>query len=301
MATQQTAKTQYVQSGDINFAYRRFGKEENGSIPLLFCHHFRAPMDAWDPLLINSIAAHRPVILFDNAGVGKTTGAPVDSSIAQMAQHALDFLAALEISQVDILGFSMGGFVAPLVHLNASQRGLVRRLVIAGSSPSAGEDLERHTQEQQEAVNANAAGPNPTLENMQKLFFYDSDTSRRAGAEWFARIQGRSEATSGEPRAAWVSEGYADGGAGLQNQAGALARWANPEFRSEGNYDRLHEIDVPVLIAQGKNDFMVPTYNSFVMQQKLPNARLKIFPDSGHGFLFQFAEEFAEDVLRFLA
>ncbi|ETS83247.1 hypothetical protein PFICI_05123 [Pestalotiopsis fici W106-1] len=299
METQQTAKTQYIQSGDINFAYRRFGKEGNGSIPLLFCHHFRAPMDVWDPLLINAIAAQRPVILFDNAGVGKTTGSPVDNSIAQMAQHALDLLAALEISKVDILGFSMGGFVAPLVHLNGP-RGLVRKLIIAGSGPSAGEDLKTHSQERKEAINAYAAGPEVTLENMQKLFFYDSDTSRKAGEEWFARITERNESTSGEPRAAWVSEGYADGGAGLQSQAGALARWGNLEFRHEGSYDRLHEISVPVFIAQGKDDFMVPTYNSFVMQQKISNARLKIFPDSGHGFLYQFAEEFAEDVLIFL-
>lgn len=300
MATQQTVKTQYVQSGDINFAYRRFGKDDNGSVPLLFCHHFRAPMDAWDPLLINTIAAHRPVILFDNAGVGKTTGSAVDNSIAQMAQHAIDFLDALSISKVDILGFSMGGFIAPLVYLNGSP-GLVRRLIIAGSGPSAGEDLAQHSEERQQAINGYAAGPEVTLEHMQKLFFYDSDSSRKAGEQWFSRISEHNESTSGEPRAAWVSEGYADGGAGLQNQAAALGRWANLEYRHEGSYDRLHEIGIPVFIAQGKDDFMVPTYNSFVMQQKLPDARLKIFPDSGHGFLYQFAEEFGGDVLRFIA
>lgn len=300
MTTQQTAKTQYVESGDINFAYRRFGKDENGSVPLLFCHHFRAPMDAWDPLLINTIAAQRPVILFDNAGVGKTTGSAVDGSIVQMAQHVVDFLTALNISKIDILGFSMGGFIAPLVYLNGP-KGLVRKLIIAGSGPSAGEGLTQDSEDRREAINIYAAGPEVTLEHMQKLFFYDSDSSRKAGEQWFSRISERNESTSGEPRAAWVSEGYADGGAGLQNQAAALGRWANLEYRHEGSYDRLHEIGIPVFIAQGKDDFMVPTYNSFVMQQKLPDARLKIFPDSGHGFLYQFAEEFGGDVLHFLA
>ncbi|KAK6197742.1 hypothetical protein LQW54_010580, partial [Pestalotiopsis sp. IQ-011] len=202
MTTQQTAKTQYVQSGDINFAYRRFGKDENGSVPLLFCHHFRAPMDAWDPLLINTIAARRPIILFDNAGVGKTTGPAVDNSIVQMAQHAVDFLAALKIPEVDILGLSMGGFIAPLVCLNGPP-GLVRRLIIAGSGPSAGEDLAQHCEERQQAINGCAAGPEVTLEHMQKLFFCDSDTSRKAGEQWFSRISERNESTCGEPRAAW--------------------------------------------------------------------------------------------------
>lgn len=257
-------------------------------------------MDAWDPLLINTIAAHRPVILFDNAGIGKTTGSAVDNSIAQMAQHSIDFLASLNISKVDILGFSMGGFIAPLVYLNGPP-GLVRRLIIAGSGPSAGEASAQHSEEKQQAINGYAAGPEVTLEHMQKLFFYDSDSSREAGQQWFSRISERNESTCGEPRAAWVSERYVDGGAGLQNQADALGRWANLEYRREGSYDRLHEIGIPVFIAQGKDDFMVPTYNSFVMQQKLPDARLKIFPDSGHGFLYQFAEEFGGDVLRFLA
>ncbi|KAK4498709.1 hypothetical protein PRZ48_009219 [Zasmidium cellare] len=220
MTTHQTAKTQYIQSKDITYAYRRFGKD--GPVPLLFLHHFRASLDWWDPLLINSIAAHRPVILFDNAGVGKSSG-KVDSTVKDMAIHALDFLKALGVKEVDVLGFSMGGFVGQILGLEAP-KGLIRRLIIAGSTPSWGQGITQHNEQRSQEINANAAGAEATLESMQKLFFYDSSTSRAASKAYWARIHERTKETSGEERAELVSWQYADGGEGLQNMATALGR-----------------------------------------------------------------------------
>ena len=297
MATHQTAKTQYVTAGDVQYAYRRFGAS-NG-MPLLFLIHFRGHMDLWDPLLINTLAATRPVILFDNAGVGKSSG-QVAPTIAGMAQHVLDFLRALEISQVDLLGFSMGGYIAQMVTLNGSP-GLVRRLIIAGSGLSYGEDALPHPVERQKEVGAIAGAPEPDYDGcFSKLFFDPSPTSQAAGRAWWDRVHERNESTSGEPRSEVVSYKYADDGAAVKAMVAAGQAFTSPHGRAEGSYDRLSEIAIPVFVANGKDDFMIPTRHTFVLQQRLPNARAKIFPDSGHGFLYQFAEEFAGDVERFL-
>ncbi|KAF8857220.1 alpha/beta-hydrolase [Acephala macrosclerotiorum] len=217
MTTHQTAKTQFIKPKDITFAYRRFGNASTNKTPLLFLIHFRGTMDFWDPLLINSIAAKRPVILFDNAGVGQSSGS-VDDTFPKMAAHVLDFLSALEIKKVDILGFSMGGHVAPLVYLNAARA-------------------------------------------------------------WWGRIHERKKSASGEERTELVSTGYADGAVGMMSMINGLETFDKPENRAEGSYDRLGDIKIPVFIGQGKDDYMIPTVNSFVMQQKLPNGTLKVFPD----------------------
>lgn len=296
MATHQTAKTQYISSGDLKYAYRRLGKE--GGIPLLCLIHFRGHMDLWDPLLINSLAASRPVILFDNAGVGKSSG-EVPDTINGMAQHVLDFLKAIDVSKVDLLGFSMGGYIVQMVTLNG--KGVVRRLVIAGSGLSYGEDATDHPVERQKQIGQIAGNPEPNYDNcFSKLFFYPSEISQAAGRAWWDRVQERNESTSGEPRSEVVSYKYADGGAGIKAMVAAGQTFKDTGSRADGSYDRLDEIEIPVFVANGKDDFMIPTRHTFVLQQKLANARAKIFPDSGHGFLYQFAEEFADDVTRFL-
>lgn len=296
MATHQTAPTQYVSNGDIKYAYRRFGTEQG--IPLLCLIHFRGHMDLWDPLLINSLAANRPAILFDNAGVGKSTGHVADT-IAGMARHVLDFLKLLQIERVDLLGFSMGGYIAQMVTLNGG--GIVRRLILAGTGVSYGEDGPGHPVERQKEVGQIAGVPEPDYDStFSKLFFYPSATSQSAGRAWWARVHERDEDTSGEPRSEVVSYKYLDGGAGVKAMVAAGQAFRDPARCSEGSYDRLNEITIPVLVANGKNDFMIPTKETFVLQQKLPDARAKIWPDSGHGFLYQFAQEFAADVGRFL-
>ncbi|KAE8445247.1 hypothetical protein EG329_013619 [Mollisiaceae sp. DMI_Dod_QoI] len=298
MTTHQTAKTQFVTVKDIKFAYRRFGNATTNKIPLLFLVHFRGTMDFWDPLLINTVAAQRPVILLDNAGVGQSSGS-VDDTFPKMAAHVLDFLSALDIKKVDILGFSMGGYYAPLVHLNGPA-GLVHHLIIAGSGTSSGEGVLENSEERNEGVKTNAAAAQVAVENFEWLFFGPTESSRAAARAWWGRIHERNKSTSGEERSELVSTGYADGGAGLTNMLNAFGKFVDPELRAEASYDRLGDIHIPVLIGQGKDDRMIPTVNSFVMQQKMPNATLKIFPDSGHGFLYQFAEEFADDINRFL-
>lgn len=293
----QTAKTQYISKGDQTYAYRRFGK--TSGVPLMCLIHFRGNMDLWDPLLTNTLAATRPVILFDNAGVGKSNGS-VAKTIEGMAQHVIDFLPLIEAREIDLLGFSMGGYIAQMVALNAP-RGQIRKLIILGSGPSGGEGVINHSTEQQKQVGQLAGQPQPGYDNsLYRLFFAPSDSSQAAGQAYWKRVNERTESTSGEKRSEFVSWNYTDGGAGVQAMVAAGQAFMDPSNAAAGSLDRLGELKMPVFIGQGHDDFMIPTPNSFLMQQRLPNARLKVFPDSGHGFLYQYAEELAGDVARFL-
>lgn len=179
MTTHQTAPTQFITAGPIKFAYRRFGTPSSRSVPLLFLTHFRGTMDYWDPLLINSLSSNREIILVDNAGIGLSSGS-VDDTVPKMASQIVNFLAALKIEKVDILGFSMGGFVAPLVYLDGP-RGLVRKMVLAGTGTTYGEGVVESSAERQEVVKVNAAGKEAEEENFQVLFFLPTETSRAAG------------------------------------------------------------------------------------------------------------------------
>jgi pimeloyl-ACP methyl ester carboxylesterase len=256
-------------------------------------------MDLWDPLLIDSVAATRPVILFDNAGVGQSTGI-VSDTISGMAQHVLSFLDLVEVKELDVLGFSMGGAVAQLVALNG-RKGLVRKLILAGTTPSAGEGILGLNEEEQAKVVKHATVPVAEFDNaFSYLFWHNSETSQKEGRESWGRITQRGPATSGEERSQHVSYNFADGGAGIMAMSAAMQKWNDRAYAAEGSYDRLSTLDIPVFVGQGKKDMMIPTVNSFVAQQVLPNAYLKVFPDSGHGFLYQFAAEFAEDVNGFL-
>ncbi|KAG4437565.1 hypothetical protein IFR05_006952 [Cadophora sp. M221] len=246
--TVQTAKTQFVTTKDgIKLAYRLLGP--SSGIPLLFLHHFRGTIDHWDPLLIHSIAAHRPVILFDNAGIGHSNGT-VDDSVSKMAAHAIEFLSLLKITEADILGFSLGGVVATLVALN-SLPDLVRKLILAGTTATYGPDLIQSM----------------TDEGVLK---------KTAGRAWWDRIHERTRETSGEDRVFYVSEGFTDGGTGMMNLIIAMKAAGDPANAAEGSYD------------------------SFYTSQKIPGAYLLVYPDAGHGFLFQYAEQFAKQVNGFL-
>ncbi|TAQ91081.1 hypothetical protein B7494_g654 [Chlorociboria aeruginascens] len=292
--TAQTVKTQFVTSSSgIKFAYRRLGPS-NG-VPLLFLHHFRGTIDHWDPLLVNTIATKRPVILFDNAGIGHSTG-PVDNTMLKMAQHVIEFLSLLSITEVDLLGFSQGGIVAPLVFLHAN-KGLVRKLILTGTQPTAGEGVREP--EDRENVFKTAGQPTLTVDAFLWLFFGPSAASQAAGRAWWSRIHERTKETSGEDRVGYVSEGLTEDRAGVLALVEAFTKADDRAFAAEGSYDRLGEIDVPVLIANG-HDVMIHPINSYVLWEKIPNAHLQLFPDSGHGFLFQFAEVFARRVEEFL-
>lgn len=247
MATYQTAKTQYIAGGDGTFAYRRLGQSEG--TPLLCLIHFRGTMDKWDPLLINALAQARPVILVDYLGIGQSSGR-VATSFAASAADLADFLARLAVREVDILGFSIGGLVAQLVALNTARSALrVRRLLICGSSASAGPDMP---------VTSNDYGTAATaaelkIEQFEELFFSHDDVGKRACAAYWARLAERTKETSGEDPSDWASQGLKDEGKAMAAQGQAYAAILNPETSTgrDGTYDRLGELDMPVLVAQG--------------------------------------------------
>ena len=173
--------------------------------------------------------------------------------------------------------------MAPLVELNGL-RGLVRKLVLAGTSATAGKDVMPSMHD--EFVMPNAGASVLTPQNFLNLFFKPSETSQTAGKAWWDRIHERTKETSGEERVGYVSEGMADGGAGITALVEAFAKAADLANAKEGSYDRLEEIKAPTLVANNYEDIIVPTINSFHLSQKTPNAFLITYPDAGHGFLF---------------
>jgi len=284
MVTQQTAITKYVVADGINFAYRRFGHE--GSVPLVFLQHFRGTMDHWDPALINPLAETRTIILIDNSGVGKSSGT-VPDNFAAWAANIIAVLGALDIKEVDLLGFSMGGMAAQIVALN-SPKGLVRRLILAGTGPSAGEGVQAGPEW---AIQALAGANNNEEEEAAfiKTFYTESPEKIALGKEWWKRINERTE-----DRSDYV------GPEGLKQQLKAAIAWGTPGVKG-GSFERLHELNrIPVFIANGDNDVLVPTENSILMWRKIKSSHLHIYPDVGHGFLNEYTEMFAEHVRLFL-
>ena len=274
-----SAPTQFQEIGDIRLAYRRFGKE--GAPPLVCLQHFTGRMDNWDPIHTNRLAQDRPVVLVDYRGVGRSSGTTPDS-IQGMGRDIIDFIRALGAKQADIFGFSIGGMVAQQIALDAPE--LVRRLILVGTGPSGGEGMAAFSPQVQEIMGR----PNSTpAERGLALFFSPTATSQAAGKAWLGRITARQ--TDREPAAAPQVAGA---------QLTALAMWGHVTGERYGD---LKKIAQRTLVVNGHNDIMVPTVNSFILQQKLPDAQLILFPDSGHGAHFQFAEEFAEAAARFLA
>lgn len=248
MSTHQTAKTRYIDgSNGTKFAYRRLGT--GSGTPLLFLIHFRGVMDRWDPLLVNSIAERRPVILVDYPGVGLSAG-EVATTVRQAAAQITEFLGLIGEPEVDVLGFSIGGLVAQLLALNADPAVLkVRKLILAGTGPTYGPGVETTTND----IAGWAGGPEIALKNFQVLFFPQTPGGTKASEDWWDRIHERSPATSGEETADYLSQGYADGGKGVKAQTGLAISFQNAEVTQGlgGSIARLHELKMPVLIAQG--------------------------------------------------
>jgi pimeloyl-ACP methyl ester carboxylesterase len=249
MSSHQTAKTQYVvRPNGEKYGYRCLGT--GFGTPILFLIHLRGVMDRWDPLLINNIAARRQVILFDYAGVGKSTG-EVASTARQSADNVLEFLALLGEKEVDILGFSIGGYIAQIVALNADPKVTkIRKLILTGTAASAGRDTVVTPNED---VSQWGGGPDITLEVFQVLFFPKTREGRLASESWWQRIHERNVSTSGEEPSKWLSEGYADGAKGVKAQAHLIQAFKEVESSQgiEGSYDRLAQLEMPVLVANG--------------------------------------------------
>jgi pimeloyl-ACP methyl ester carboxylesterase len=261
----------------IDYAYRETGE---GAVPLVVLNHWRGNLDNWDPALVNALARTRRVIAFDNAGVGSSTGT-TPSTVRQMADDAIAFLAAMDIDVADILGFSIGSFVGQEIAL--TRPSLVRRLVLASSAPQGGAGMHGWAPDVIAAVGTPETSPDGYLD----VFFAGSASSRDAGKQalqrMYARSQDRDKATTWETR---------------QAQYDAVCTWGIPDH---GVLQRVSAISQPVFVANGDSDPMILPHYSYLLAGLIPQARLKIYPDAAHGFLFQHHAEFAADVESFLS
>jgi pimeloyl-ACP methyl ester carboxylesterase len=261
----------------VRFAYRRFGAA--GATPLVMLQHFRGNLDNWDPALTDGLAAEREVILVDYPGTGSSSG-EFGPTIADTARRIIAFLTALDFSEVDLLGFSIGGFVAQEITL--IRPALVRRLVLAATGPKGGARMHGW----REDIAAAARGESKP-ENLLYIMFAHTETSQAKGTEFLGRFMERQEG-----RDAPTSDAVRDA------QYDAIVEWGIPDH---GALQRLSAISCTTLIIQGDNDLMIPTPLSHLMAGLIPDAQIRIYPDAAHGFLFQYPKEVATEVNAFLA
>ena len=274
-STSATAPTQTIDVGGTRFSYREFGPHTG--VPLIFLHHFTAVLDDWDPRVIDGIAAHRHVITFDNRGVG-STGGKVPHTIAAMAADATAFIHALGYTHVDLIGFSLGGAVAQEVALTHPD--LVRRLILTGTGVRGGGGL---TKMPLIVGGAYTKAALTRLDPRTFLFFNRNATGKRAAADYLARLQ---ERTSDRDKP-------------ISHQA-RIAQLLAIREAGLGKPHDLGRITQPTFVANGDNDVMVATSQSHELAERIPNAQLTIYPDSGHGGIFQYHHEFVPAVLEFL-
>jgi pimeloyl-ACP methyl ester carboxylesterase len=261
----------------IEYAYRELGDSE---VPVVLLQHFRGNLDNWDPALIDDLAADRRVITFDNVGVGGTSGL-TPSTIEAMAHGAIDFIQAMALTQIDLLGFSIGSFVAQEIALIRPD--LLRRVVLASSAPKGAAGMHGWAPDVIKAVGE----PEPDPHGYIGVFFAQTDTSRKAGQEAAGRIFGRTK--NNDEQTNWQTR---------LAQYDAVCTWGIPDH---SELERVRAIGLPVLVANGDSDPMILPRYSYLLTGLLPDARLKIYPDSAHGFLFQHHAEFAADVNAFLS
>jgi pimeloyl-ACP methyl ester carboxylesterase len=275
-----TAPTRFLEARKERYAYRRFGA--GSGLPLLCLQHFTGTLDNWDPAVTDPLASRREVILFESAGIGRSSGS-VPKTIAGMAAHALAFLDGLGIRTCDVLGFSLGGMVAQQMVLERPS--IFRRMMLVGTAPRGGEDI-MHLEK------PSLAKPlgDTSLQGyavLQKIFFASSEPSQAAGAAFIERLMQRSE--DREP---------ISGPTVAQAQMAAFREW---EQVSGERFSDLKKIQHPTLVVNGVCDEMIPVSNSYWLSARLPNAVLLTYPDSGHGSLFQFHESFTRQAAAFLA
>jgi pimeloyl-ACP methyl ester carboxylesterase len=270
----QTAPTRFAEANGIRFAYRRFGK--TGTVPLVMNLHFRGTMDHWDPAITDGLARYREVILFDNAGVGASSG-KTPANFLDVAGDSIAFIKALGIAKTDIMGYSIGGKVAQEIVVQAPE--LVRRLILAGTGPRGADTATSKSAE------IFSATYDPPEHLWIAAHFGPSSTSRAAGFAYLERKHRRRD------RSPEVSEASA---------AAQMQAIITSNEKTEGVWDYLAHIPHPTLVVHGSDDLVIPTVNGFTLQQHLPNAQLIIYPDSSHAPMYQYPELFLAHANLFL-
>lgn len=301
MATAQTAHTKYTTaSNSVKYAYRTIGplRQDNHSSPPLLLHiHYRANMDLWDPLLLNTLASTRRVIIFDNAGVGRSTG-EIPTNYQGWAESLLSFVHSLNLSTIDLAGFSMGGACVQQVAL--TEPTLIRKLIIMGTSASqpgpesdvAGIVWPREMPPDEPiTILSTGTDEDATFTGIAKSFFYDDEEGFAHAKAFWERVKTRN--VPGEPLKLELLDDEKS-----KRQRDAYAEWREPV--PTNSYDRLGELKMPVLVMNGDNDVLIPTSRSWEMSKRIPRAQLMIYPRAGHGFLYQFAELVGTHVNLFL-
>jgi len=274
-----TAPTRFVEVGGTRFAYRRWGKGATLQPPMLFLQHFRGGMDHWDPLMTDGLAAGREVILYNGRGIASSGGTP-RTRIEDMADDAAAFVRALGLEQIDVLGFSQGGFQA--LDLTWRHPKLVRKLMLLGTGPRGGDPDMAHR------VLETAVNPVPTVEDFLYLFFGRSEQAKQAGRAFWERRHLRAD--QDPPSSPEVAK--------AQIEANMMYL---PRLSEEDPFAYLRGIPQPTFILNGVNDVMVATVNSFYMARNLPNAQLFIYPDAAHAAQFQNPQRFLQHAIQFLS
>jgi pimeloyl-ACP methyl ester carboxylesterase len=279
-ASNMTAPTQILQVGDHSYAYRRFGN--SSGLPLLCLQHFTGTLDNWDPAVSDPLASGREVILFDNAGIGRSSG-EVPETLAGMAAHVMAFLDGLRLDRCDVLGFSLGGMIAQ--QMAKDRPSIIRRMILVGTAPRGGEDimhlekpsLAKHLQDPR----------NTGYAVLQKIFFAPTSASQAAGEAFIARLMQRKDDRD-PPSGPNVAKA----------QITAFREW---EHFSGERFADLKGLRHPTLVVQGFHDEMIPVRNSYWLAENLPNAALLVYPNAGHGSLFQYPESFTRHAAAFLS
>ncbi len=274
--TYRNVPTKFVEVGGRRLAYRRLGPESG--VPVIFLNHLAAVLDNWDPRVVDGIAAKHPVITFDSPGVGASQGT-VPATVAEMARDAIAFIGALGFREVDLLGFSLGGFVAQ--EIVRQQPTLVRKIILAGTGPAGGEGIDKVTRI---TISDSVAATLVRKDPKENLFFTKTANGKAEGRRFVQRLKERT-----------VDRDKAISPAAFRRQLKAIHAWGTQQPTD------LSGITQPVFVANGDHDRMVPTSNTADLARRLPNARLKIYPDAGHGGIFQYHDEFVTEALEFLA
>jgi len=273
--TYESAPTKTVEVDGTNFVFREIGKK--GGIPLVLLHHLTAVLEDWDPRVVDGLAAKHHVIVFDNRGVGGSGGS-TPKTVEEMAQDAVAFIRAMGFSKVDLLGFSLGGFVSQIIA--EQQPGLVRKIILAGTGPAGGQGIMNVGAVLQDAFSkAGATNKHPK----HFLFFTQTSSGQASADDFLRRLKERTKDLD-----APVSNET------IQAQLEAIQAWG------KGDATTLGTVQHPVLVVNGDDDIMVPSFNSFELARRLPNAQLSIFPDAGHGGIFQHHPAFVQQALSFL-